>query len=227
MARFDVWMTERERAATLPNGLRVLREDSPRIRAIVWLPKATKPVWHFTFRSIEQRETKIAQAVVNLDANLARKAAEKAARKVGNLTTCDPGAVFAYSWGYDQTNVEFWQVIARRGSLVTLREISCQDVGGTKDFMTEHVVPVRDSFLPAPCVCKRPRLAIVHDENSAEPDAHAYEAGTPETITKRVQFYGGKPSLSFEHGVGSLVEFLTFGNADPLAARSHYRSHYA
>ena len=56
------------------------------------------------------------------------------------------------------------------------------------------------------------------------PDGHAYERARP--VTKRVRFSGGNPLLSFDHGTGSLVKVLTFGNAEPLVVDSAYRSWY-
>ena len=33
------------------------------------------------------------------------------------------GSIFSFSWGYDQTNVDFFEVVAAKGSTVTVREI--------------------------------------------------------------------------------------------------------
>lgn len=69
--------------------------------------------------------------------------------------------------------------------------------------------------------CTYPESAPCHDA-IGDADAHAYERGAP--ITKRVQSFGGRPSLAFDHGIGSLVDVITFGDADPLVAGSPPRA---
>jgi hypothetical protein len=86
----------------------------------------------------------------------------------------------------------------------------------------------RDRTLPAKArQCGAPAFASIHAVQSAYPSAHAYTPGTPETITKRISFSGGRPSMSMPHGTLSPVKVITFGNAPPLAVDSHYRSWYA
>lgn len=54
------------------------------------------------------------------------------------------GDVFSYSWGYDQTNVNFYQVVALTSKSVKLREIK-QNV--TEDgFMCGKTVPLLSEF---------------------------------------------------------------------------------
>jgi hypothetical protein len=94
--------------------------------------------------------------------------------------------------------------------------------------MADRVRPVKDSFVKPPCgSCGAPAFASIHAVQSAYPSAHAYTPGTPETITKRISFSGGRPSMSMPHGTLSPVKVITFGNAPPLAVDSHYRSWYA
>src|SRR2546421_8467568 len=126
---YDLWASEREKAELLPNGLRVLRDDKDgKPVAKAWKPKAKKPMFNYSFRSVKERETYIARVVKAHDDAQARKAEYRAECATGDLNMANPGAIFCYSWGYEQTNVEYYQVIARRGQLVTLREILCQSV---------------------------------------------------------------------------------------------------
>lgn len=41
-----------------------------------------------------------------------------------------PGDIYYTSWGYDQTNVEFFQIVKRTPGTVTVRRIGCQVVDG-------------------------------------------------------------------------------------------------
>ena len=41
------------------------------------------------------------------------------------------GELFYASWGYDQTNIDFWQVVALKGKhTAVIREIACEYIGG-------------------------------------------------------------------------------------------------
>ena len=54
----------------------------------------------------------------------AESAAEAAKRAAEISKIYQPGAILVSTWGYEQTNVDFYQVIERRGDFVTLIEIS-------------------------------------------------------------------------------------------------------
>lgn len=56
------------------------------------------------------------------------------------------GDILTYSWGYDQTNVDAFQVVRASDGCVWLREIATR-VTETTGWMAERVVPVRDAFL--------------------------------------------------------------------------------
>lgn len=57
------------------------------------------------------------------------------------------GDLFSMSWGYDQTNVNYFQVTRVTPKGVYVREIGAKSVPGTQGFMCETVRPVKDNFL--------------------------------------------------------------------------------
>lgn len=57
------------------------------------------------------------------------------------------GTIFLMTYGYDQTNVHFFQVTRTSPKGVFVREIACKGVEGTEGFMCQDVVPVPNSFL--------------------------------------------------------------------------------
>lgn len=63
-----------------------------------------------------------------------------------NRTTPQIGDILVSSWGYDQTNVDFYQVIAltKTGASVRLRKVSSKRIGGTTG--SDHVVAAKDQF---------------------------------------------------------------------------------
>lgn len=54
------------------------------------------------------------------------------------------GDIFYTSWGYEQTNVEFYQVIRATEKTVWVREISGANSG---DWWSGHTEPAKDSFI--------------------------------------------------------------------------------
>jgi len=228
---YDMWASERERAELLPNGLRILREMRQDGKAIAraWKPKAIKPMFAHAFRSIEEREAYIARTIKAHDEQQAYKAARRAELATGNLSLADPGAIFYYSWGYDQTNVDYFQVVARRGHLATLRKIQCESVGGAEGFssMSDYVRPIKDAFFPPPCeTCGKSEGAVWHESTCGSYE-HRFVAAPPPVLKKRLQFHGGKPCIRFDNGLWSLVEILESPDGEKAVYKSHYRSWYA
>ena len=75
-----------------------------------------------------------------------RKVARAAARKEAQENVKE-GDIFVASWGWEQTNVDAYQVVAKKGATVTLCEIALKSVEGSEGFMSDRVVPVKDAFI--------------------------------------------------------------------------------
>ena len=72
--------------------------------------------------------------------NREKKKTELDGAKVGDLLSC--------SWGYDQTNVDFYQVIKKKGKTMTIKEIGGKHIESEGlSSMADYVSPVKDSFL--------------------------------------------------------------------------------
>ena len=78
------------------------------VAAMCFIGKQSKPAWHYAFSTYERMEKYIADQIESVRLSQERKAKEKAERlkphslKVGDIMVC--------SWGYDQTNVNFYKV---------------------------------------------------------------------------------------------------------------------
>jgi hypothetical protein len=227
---FDAWQEQRAAAEVLPNGLKVLRSATALGQpvATIFKPKATKPTHDVWFHTVERRDAFIQKTSDDYDASLARKAQRRRDEREGDLSQCDPGAIFANVWGYEQTNVDYYEVVKRSGSTVWIRPIGEELVPGSEGYMCERVRPAKGSFLAEPCkVCGGDASWALHCEMLGSFE-HAYEPKPGgNTQRKRVTFCSGKPYLSFRCGSGSLVNVISFGNADALVLDSHYQSHYA
>jgi hypothetical protein len=57
------------------------------------------------------------------------------------------GSIFHCSWGYDQTQADFYQVTRMTPKGVYVREIAAKKVEGSEGFMCQNVVAVKDQFV--------------------------------------------------------------------------------
>jgi len=66
------------------------------------------------------------------------------------------GSVFCMSWGYDQTNVDYFQVVRLTPKGAVLREIASKKVPGTDGFMCCDVRPDVGNFVSNSTWSKKP-----------------------------------------------------------------------
>lgn len=71
-----------------------------------------------------------------------------------NFPHIQVGTLFASSWGFERTNVDFYQVIKRTEKTVTVRKIHQQFVSGTSG-MSGYVVADKDNFASDETLTKR------------------------------------------------------------------------
>jgi hypothetical protein len=71
----------------------------------------------------------------------------RAAAKSAALESVKEGDIYVASWGWEQTNIDAYQVVARKGATVTLREIGLESIEGSEGFMSDRVRPVKDAFI--------------------------------------------------------------------------------
>lgn len=130
-----IW-TERR----IPAGsIKMTRKDAPgavvyvifkegNIQALAYQGKRNKPDFNYIFTRGNRRAA-CESHVRDFFDGVARSAAYKAtvlrkkAESLANGQQLKPGDLLCYSWGYDQTNVDFYQVISRTARKVTIRAI--------------------------------------------------------------------------------------------------------
>jgi hypothetical protein len=103
------------------------------------------------FKSADSRRAWIAKAFETAAYIVTRKATRRAEvaaqRAAGHKLTV--GAILRSSWGYDQTNVDYYQVTALVGStMVEVREIGCQSE--ETGWLSGKCVPAPGSFIGEP-----------------------------------------------------------------------------
>jgi len=57
------------------------------------------------------------------------------------------GDILHHSWGYDQTNCDFYQVTEVKPASVVLRKIGTKTVPGSEGFMSCSLLPEKDAFI--------------------------------------------------------------------------------
>lgn len=124
--------------------------------------KSAKPAFYIRFRSIQQRNEHVAKWLDGVRAEAARKAAAKAAKKTWQHGLA-VGDVFVSSWGYDQTNIDHFQIVSVHGRVVEVLELQ-QERHATGD-MQGTCVPLLGQYATEP------------DYTSAESLAHKESHG--------------------------------------------------
>ena len=65
-----------------------------------------------------------------------------------------PGSILYASWGWEQTNINFYQVIERKGAkTLILREVKANRDHNAHD-MSGYCVAIPDAFIGDPIVCQ-------------------------------------------------------------------------
>lgn len=120
--------------------------------ACCFLGKAQKPTWRFRFGSDAARAKHIASAIEGRTAAEARTKARRAERNAPH--GLEKGVILNTSWGYDQTNVEFYEVVdVPSPCYVVLQEIGQQTANDAPDgysSMSDHRMPDPENKIGAP-----------------------------------------------------------------------------
>lgn len=113
--------------------------------AVAYIGKQSKAYFHYRFMNEAQR----AEHVEKFFGDAKRLCEYKAERKAGKQAahTIKVGDILYASWGYEQTNINFFQVVAVTKGTVTFGEIAQNVVDGSRGFMCENVTARKDAFL--------------------------------------------------------------------------------
>ena len=144
----DFYIPKDAEREDLGNGDMVVRYTygSDRPCAAVFHGKAQKPDWTHGFRSEEQRE----EYITRWQESIAAHRSDRDRRKEERTSFghgFQVGDILSGSWGYEQTNVDFWQVVEVRGAHIIMRHLCSELVNGEEGFMQGRTVPIPGSFL--------------------------------------------------------------------------------
>lgn len=133
-----------------------------------------KPEFSYSFKSEEDREKYIEKFINEQRKNIEYKQERKEKKKAPKVFELPfkPGDIIYNSWGYEQTNIDFYQVIRCTKSSVFIQPIKAEFADrATGNEMSAYLRPLKDNFL----------------ENSFE-------------IRKKIQWYDGNAYINFEFG---------------------------
>jgi hypothetical protein len=126
-----------------------------------------KPLFNYRFRSAERMiefcNEWINKVESNIKAENERKAKKKEAQKVMNHHFKE-GMIIYNSWGYDQTNIDFYQIVESKEKSIKLRKICKGRVEGSEGFMCANVKPIENEFI-GEAFLKKVNLSISYNGN--------------------------------------------------------------
>jgi len=109
-----------------------------------------KPSKHIRYNSNESLQNAVDTLISNAEHKLQSVLMEKAVKKEKTLKIAEKikvGDIFVYSWGWEQTNVNFYQVVEKSSPMtVVVREIGYETIEETS-WASENVRPIKDSFI--------------------------------------------------------------------------------
>ena len=104
--------------------------DAARNVAMGYSGRRNRADFNYRFNSAERMNAYIADYIAGIAAQRERAAARRAERvAAARNAVVNVGDIFRASWGYDQTNIDYFQVVAVRGQMMDVREIGCLSEG--------------------------------------------------------------------------------------------------
>lgn len=114
---------------------------------IAFAGKQSKPLWNYRFRNEAQRDRQIEETTKSRRLTLKYKQDRLDERKNYKHDFVN-GDILYTAWGYDQTNVDFYQVVEVKGALIVVRKVS--EIVKSESQSSEQVVAKPDSFIGPP-----------------------------------------------------------------------------
>lgn len=113
--------------------------------------KRNKPNFRYRYRNTKEAVNAINNLITAAEARVEsdrQRKIEDTRIKKELFNQVEIGSIFVSSWGYDQTNVDAFQVVEKKGSAtLVLREIGLSRVPDSDGFDCCKVIPMKDSFL--------------------------------------------------------------------------------
>jgi hypothetical protein len=135
------WTIEKSEYINNPSG-------QTRFTMRTWYGRSLKTSHYYSYKNQEARDQAVAEIVRQAREDTARRQAKQSALDLARTNFVNPykiGHVFSNSWGYDQTNIDYYEVIATTDWTVTLRPIAQNS--REDGFMRGVCQPVRGKYI--------------------------------------------------------------------------------
>ena len=112
-----------------------------------------KYIKRYFYRSVEQRDQSARETIESYTKQIQSKAEYKATKLAAAKSidrTSLVGKIFYASWGYEQTNIDFFQVVSVKAKQVTIREIAAESILDSEGFMCDRCKPCPNEFIGEP-----------------------------------------------------------------------------
>lgn len=116
-----------------------------------------KALFNYRFRSAERMAEFCMEWIEKVERNINAEKARKEQKKIAqqNMNHNYKVGQFIYnSWGYDQTNINFYQIVGVKEKSIILQEVCKSIVAGSEGFMSARVKPVENAFIGEPILKK-------------------------------------------------------------------------
>ncbi len=127
--KFDIWKTDRENPENehyLDLNIKKDTNSKNYPTLTIWKGKALKPYHYYYYRTLEDRESRLSKIKEQRKKDLADKAKYNVRAKEA-IKKHEPdvyvGQIWKSSWGYDQTNIDYYEVVKVNGRAVWFQEI--------------------------------------------------------------------------------------------------------
>lgn len=142
-----------------------LEIDTTGVRPIACIYKPTpkaaifkeKRIWGYSFKSeseMYERVTKYINSLEECQLKIAQEKVAKKAREKAEAESIKVGDVFVASWGWEQTNVDCYIVIEKKGVTVTLQAIGTKVIRANS-WGSDYVRPDVNNILDGEPIKKR------------------------------------------------------------------------
>ena len=128
-------------------------ENGTKYTAMVFAGKRSKYDKYYGFKTAERRDEYVKQYFEDIAASYESKkkyAEKKKAMAAENQESYKVGNILYSSWGYDQTNIDYYQVIEKTAKMVTIQKIASESVETHCGGAYESVMPTKDNFIGKP-----------------------------------------------------------------------------
>tara|TARA_R100000544_G_C2187721_1_gene40065 strand:+ start:35 stop:613 length:579 start_codon:yes stop_codon:yes gene_type:complete len=127
--------------------------DDGKFTAMVFAGKRSRYDKYYGFKTAERRDAYVKEYFEDIAASYKAKkkyAEKKKAMAVENQNKYKVGDILVSSWGYDQTNIDYYQVIEKTAKMATIQKIASESVETHCGGAYESVMPKKDNFIGKP-----------------------------------------------------------------------------